>query len=550
MRPIAMLLFAWAGTANAVDITVSRTDDPPPDGCSAQDCSLREAVLLANFLEGADRVLLPASALPYQLVRPGAGESAGQTGDLDVADTLEIVGLGASKVVIAQLAADRIVETYYVLTLRNLSLRNGNGVDAGGAVLAYALLTGIDVEFVGNTAATSGGAIRAAHAALSPQSLGLDLLRARFEDNVAERGGAIAAETSAPAAVHSRIVDSEFVANRATTAGGAIVLPAAVYPCVHTVIGSRFVGNRVSAPAARGGAIAAENAGVELSVSNSRFEDNGTVAASGLGGAIHGADAISGSVFLRNEAGYGGAVHAVAPQIDGSEFCDNLAEVSGGAVRLESGAIARSTFCRNSAAVRGGAMYGATPAADSVEITLSTFDANTAPLGGAIAQANGALDLVQTTLAQADPLPAGQTATLLRYEGPADTDAVALVGNILRGSCGFAAGADAVTLAYYNVQSGGDTCGLFPIDFTHNINTAYAQHASIPLGALSGNGGPTRTRLLVGPTHPALDRMPPGSCLSPDQRGRVRSDDLCDAGSVEMSGVVPPAEVFTDGFED
>jgi hypothetical protein len=38
------LLALCAGPASAATLTPTRTDDPPPDGCAPEDCSLREAV--------------------------------------------------------------------------------------------------------------------------------------------------------------------------------------------------------------------------------------------------------------------------------------------------------------------------------------------------------------------------------------------------------------------------------------------------------------------------------------------------------------------------
>ena len=42
-----------APTAHAASFTVTRTDDPAPDGCTPGDCSLREAIIDANAAPGA-----------------------------------------------------------------------------------------------------------------------------------------------------------------------------------------------------------------------------------------------------------------------------------------------------------------------------------------------------------------------------------------------------------------------------------------------------------------------------------------------------------------
>jgi len=48
-----ILLLAPAA-ARAAGYTPTRTDDPPPDGCRPDDCSLREAVIAANAGGGFD----------------------------------------------------------------------------------------------------------------------------------------------------------------------------------------------------------------------------------------------------------------------------------------------------------------------------------------------------------------------------------------------------------------------------------------------------------------------------------------------------------------
>ena len=157
-RSILSLLLIAPLAAAAADITVSRLDDPLPDGCGVDDCSLREAVLFANGAPGPDRILLPASASPYLLTRVGASEDTGLTGDLDVIGALEIAGQGASAVVITQAAVDRILHLQGIgapTTLRNVHLQGGRGVTQGGAVFAEgAQLLVVDSEFSGNVATT------------------------------------------------------------------------------------------------------------------------------------------------------------------------------------------------------------------------------------------------------------------------------------------------------------------------------------------------------------------------------------------------------------
>lgn len=104
-----VLLLSITQHAHAADLVVTRTDDPIPDGCLATDCSLREAVILANAVFGADTIDLGANI--YQLSIDGAGEDLSVTGDLDVLDDLSIFGAGESQTSIVMNAQhDRVIQ--------------------------------------------------------------------------------------------------------------------------------------------------------------------------------------------------------------------------------------------------------------------------------------------------------------------------------------------------------------------------------------------------------------------------------------------------------
>lgn len=126
-------------------ITVSTTQDrAEPEECESSgysDCSLREAVLLANDTDGAVATIVLPEAATYWLTIPGADEDAGWSGDLDVHFDLTIIGQGAGQTVIdtdwAPLpivaqnggdAPDRILHVHgsgITLALQGLTLGNG-----------------------------------------------------------------------------------------------------------------------------------------------------------------------------------------------------------------------------------------------------------------------------------------------------------------------------------------------------------------------------------------------------------------------------------------
>ena len=152
--------------------TVTRTDDPPPDGCAPGDCSLREAIIAANVTPGADVILVPDGT--YTLTIPGAGEDGAATGDLDITDDVTVVGAsrngtiiqgGSSSPVPPSTCADCVDRVFDVLTpaaaaLEHLTIRHGYaGDDYGGGIRIHSVggLTLDDCAVASNSAARGGG---------------------------------------------------------------------------------------------------------------------------------------------------------------------------------------------------------------------------------------------------------------------------------------------------------------------------------------------------------------------------------------------------------
>jgi hypothetical protein len=179
-RPLAVVLAVTAALllaapiASAEVLTVTRTDDPVPNGCLPGDCSLREAVVASNASTLVDdRIVIPASETPYQL-----GAEA-----LTLADEVEVVGAGADRTTIrgvptivalanngvATLVDLRITEgrgaiqnNGEFLTLRRVSVDHNSRPDAGGAIQTNSPLR-VESSFIGfnRVDGISGGAIQA-----------------------------------------------------------------------------------------------------------------------------------------------------------------------------------------------------------------------------------------------------------------------------------------------------------------------------------------------------------------------------------------------------
>jgi CSLREA domain-containing protein len=124
---------------------VTRTDDPAPDGCAVNDCSLREAIIAANATEAADTISLPGGT--YTLTRAGAAEDAASTGDLDITRDLTINGSGSSSPIIDAGGLDRVIHARdpnfsgITVAINGVVLQHGLVADSGGGVFVASAVT-------------------------------------------------------------------------------------------------------------------------------------------------------------------------------------------------------------------------------------------------------------------------------------------------------------------------------------------------------------------------------------------------------------------------
>ena len=139
---LALLL---AGPAGADTYNVDRFDDSTANQCSiysGNDCALRGAIIRANAHPGDDVVRLQAGT--YTLSIPGADEDSCQTGDLDVTDTVLILGKGPELTVVDAGGDggvnDRVFDVHAPgerLTLRGLTVTGGSpDLGTGGGIRA------------------------------------------------------------------------------------------------------------------------------------------------------------------------------------------------------------------------------------------------------------------------------------------------------------------------------------------------------------------------------------------------------------------------------
>ncbi|MDQ3724519.1 MAG: right-handed parallel beta-helix repeat-containing protein [Actinomycetota bacterium] len=209
-------LAAIPALAAAATITVNTTFDTAPalgecQGGAPSDCSLRQAIDVANGTEGPDTIVLPAGH--YLLTIKGDEEDENQTGDLDLTNKGEvtIAGAGARTTVIdAAGLEDRVID-----------------IQPGAALsLAKATVTGGDVSD------ENGGGIRAGEVVLTLNQVSV---RGNVSRN-SGRGGGIAALNS-----QTTIAASLIAENRNSGDGGGLWLEDGETSLVNTTIAYNVV---------------------------------------------------------------------------------------------------------------------------------------------------------------------------------------------------------------------------------------------------------------------------------------------------------------------
>lgn len=159
---ILLLLVAVPHISLAADLLVTRTDDPAPDGCLADDCSLREAIIQSNSDDIQDTITLPAGKIALSLSGTDQDASAG---DLNITKSVTITGAAAGGTIIDADKIDRIfqIDAGTNVDLKKLTLEDGQAgstaqVDGGGAILNLGFLNLIDCT-IQKSVAVDGGAI-------------------------------------------------------------------------------------------------------------------------------------------------------------------------------------------------------------------------------------------------------------------------------------------------------------------------------------------------------------------------------------------------------
>ena len=272
--------------AYADEFIVTRTNDPSPDSCQANDCSLREAVIAANNSLGADSITFDSSVTDIQLQISGRNEDDAETGDLDVRGDLTITGNGINQTIINGLDfstdAGNIDRIFHVITgtskfsILHIMLQGGsvtrttgfNGAE-GGAIyhnVDNSILSIIDSKLRNNQAVLGGAIFSEGNEAI------INIVNSTVENNISlSNGGGLNISRVTLADVN--ILGSTFVQNNAGGNGGAIYFysdPNVGEKVVMNLINSTLSGNISDE---YGGGIANDGNG-EVSLQNVTIADN------------------------------------------------------------------------------------------------------------------------------------------------------------------------------------------------------------------------------------------------------------------------------------
>ncbi|MCA9125481.1 MAG: DUF2341 domain-containing protein [Planctomycetales bacterium] len=168
----------WSGKLATITVTTFADVVDGGDGL----LSLREAIDLANSGSGGDTIILAAGT--YTLSIGGAAEASNASGDLDIHNSLTIVGAGAfSTVIDASGLGDRVFEIHSgTVNVEGLTISGGSGVTGAGMLTKAGTNTQLlDVEVRDNNSVGHGGGI---------QAFGfIDLERVTLADNFATGSG-------------------------------------------------------------------------------------------------------------------------------------------------------------------------------------------------------------------------------------------------------------------------------------------------------------------------------------------------------------------------
>ncbi len=474
--------------------------------------TLREAILAANKTPGvADTITFAAalSGVPITLTLQNAGgvnEDVGLTGDLDVTDSLTIVGLGPSNTII-QAGVDAASGIDKVFS-----------INPGFNQQVSFSLTGVTVQFGRNVQSAAPANLGAGLDFQGTGAGSLSISNCVFtqNNNINGTGGAISITEFPNAQGNISITDTAITNNSSAATGGGInFIEAAGAQSTPLMIKNDVITGNHSAGTGGGINVAGQQAQITITnstVSNNATSGAGSVDGSGGGLSVNlaqlGSLTIGTSTILGNQAaGFGGGVSVSGRQtvtiansaiVGNSSLINGANSSQGGGLFSQNNAGSTTTltnvFIANNHADGGNAALGGgvvNASAGVLQIVNSTISANSsAGDGGGVVANGGQVTLTNVTLseniADSDNSGTGIGGGIKTGAGLSINLANTIVDGNFHGT-GAASTVDEISgTANANSSLVGNTTGaVIPVMATNVLNV------SARLDVLSGNGGPS-----------------------------------------------------------
>ena len=564
-------------TTFIVNTFADATDANDGDGVAADSTgrtTLRSAVREANLNPGHDTIQLSAGT--YSLDVAHQANIAENFGDLDIKDTLTIVGLGAEHTRIDAALLDRIFQIRggATLNLIGVTVTNGNATDGAGIQVRnggtlvlidsrVADNNGIGVANLGSNASTvlsnsiisgnqghgihnRGGTLEVTNSTIRDNSADLgagiytiggqvSLNGATLQNNVADSkgGGVYSRGTSL------EFVNSTITSNSAGYRGGGVYAQSSVIEIEGSMISSNS--------AATGGGISVSRS-IDVDIIDTTISDN--VAERGAGVEIQRSDVtIRRSTIRDNTATTTGGGISVMPGstieiVDTSIHQNEAHRGAGVIVKRSHVTVMNSAIYQNSATLIGGAISAQYRASLSIQNT--TISGNSALVAAGISvYRKSSVEIVQSTIFKNTAQTSGGG---LRNRG----GKVTLLNTIVAGNSGF-----------FGPDMTGDNFTSLGHNLIGNTREGSGFHATDMLNVdplldpeLRINGGHTPTHALL-PESPAIDGGTDDVSTETDQRGQPRFQDgqvRPDIGAFEATYIVDEllidsVQLMNDGIE-
>jgi CSLREA domain-containing protein len=495
---------------------VTKTEDTNDGFCTTRDCSLREAVITANFCSGLKTIEIPTGA--YLLTLEGANENSGATGDLDISDNLRIEGVpGGAGVTIDGNEMDRVFHiraSATDVTISGVTIEGGyisTGRARGGGVLNQGSLSLAEVTIQDNLVESAPGSTFMAFGGGLYNEGTLSLVGVTISGNevTSPNGGNGGGLYNDGDLVGSEVLIEHNIVNYF---GGGFSNDADANANFGN---SNFRDNEAD----RGGGIANQG---ELVLENVTITGNN---AGTYGGGIHNQDnRIDGEAvdISGNHAGTdGGAIFNINPawiELQNSALDGNSAEHFGGAIYNEGFInLTRSSITHSTSSNGASAIYQTEAIRSRVHLETVTVSGNvctsTCP---ALLNVSGEMWLRNSTIAM------NASTGLVSPPDPRTS----VLGTILHDNLDANCPRTPPPSSGWNLDSDG-TCA-----FDRHNDLSGVDPLLLPLTTYAGLG-------LVHPLDPSSPAVDTGAwghaCPSPDQRGALRPQgDHCDIGAYEL----------------